>query len=169
MYCNQWNALHAVQVKKFENKSWKAVGGKTYAPVADGYTTSFYVYNEVPYIAYVSKRTTKVNVEKFENGEWQIIENNINNQHISSTSLFIFDNILYLAYESSGNLTVVKYDKNEWKIVGKEIPHVVTYEISVYKHTPYIAYGSFNNKDLITIMRYSTYNPNTEPDPPFLQ
>ena len=130
----------AVEYKDLNATNWEPLGKQDFEKNHVGKKISFYIADDVPYVAYVYKKDTSattfehcLRIMKYKNKIWSAVK--VDSKDLCGTgidtafSVYAEQGILYLAYSGDIELNVLKYDTNkttnnkvEWKNINKETP-----------------------------------------------
>jgi FOG: WD40-like repeat len=149
-------------VKKFNGSSWEDVGIPGIS-AGRAYSTSLYVYNGTPYLAYMDyENNHKATVKKFNGSSWEDVgTSGVSTGPADYTSLYVYKGIPYLAYMDNGGngkATVKKFNGSSWEDVGT--PEFSTgfaryLSLYVYDGTPYVAYTDDGIEQRATVKKFN--------------
>jgi hypothetical protein len=114
-------------VLKWENNQWVPLSGTgLYAPSGEYACHHDLVFdsNNTPYIAYADYMSSNLlKVRKFENGEWTLVGNGIDNIYFYQGLTLDENDTPYLAYCAypSYQLNAVRFNGSDWESIGENI------------------------------------------------
>ena len=124
-------------VFKLENDSWVPVSGTgIYVPDAEYACHQELVFdsNNTPYIAYADYMASNLlKVRKFENGEWTLVGNGIDNIYFYQSLALDENDMPYLAYCAfpSYQLRAVRFNGNDFESLGDDLADGAVSELNV--------------------------------------
>ncbi len=124
-------------VFKLENNSWMPLSGTgIYAPSSEYACHQDLVFdsNNTPYIAYADYMASNLlKVRKFENGEWTLVGNGIDNIYFYQSLALDENDMPYLAYCAfpSYQLRAVRFNGNDFESLGDDLADGAVSELNV--------------------------------------
>ncbi len=153
-------------VRKFENNEWKMLGDPGHIGVSS--SSSIFVHEEIPYVAYQDEdANNKTSVQKYENGQWSFIGEQGFTKDLDWGQNIIVDDdgTIYVSYsdgpygfgEENGEITVRKFDGQEWVILGERrfTPDVVfSHDLTIVDGTPHIIFRDVTQGNRATVKKF---------------
>ena len=149
-------------VLKLENNQWVPLSGTgLYAPSGEYACHHDLVFdsNNTPYIAYADYMASNLlKVRKFENGEWTLVGNGIDNIYFYQSLALDENDTPYLAYCAypSYQLNAVRFNGSDWENIGENISGGAISDLNTCmngdKFT--IAFVNDAQSNYLTVMQY---------------
>lgn len=149
-------------VMKYDGADWVAVGEPGFSEY-EATTTSLYLDNGVPYVAFPNgtypNGGSELVVMKFD-GSWERVGDTfVSPGGVSSVTLVVYEETPYVAYRDmmNGNqAAVMKYNGDDWVPVGNGISGGSAAFTSLYidEGTLYLAYADGSESDKVTVVKY---------------
>ena len=133
-------------VMRYEGNHWTYVGKPDFYPDDGLASTSIYVWNNTPYVAFTIG-DGKNYVMKYSGKEWVYMgRGDLAHEENDGPHIFISKGIPYIAFWNIKNkVTVMKYKGSHWIKIGKrEIAHETIHGLSFFARDgiPYVAYDT---------------------------
>ncbi len=144
------------------NIKWKQVGEGLVSEASTG-STSLFVYDGTPYIAYTEESGgAKAIVKKLVGNNWEVVDGNdsdgyVTDEAVQNFSFYVSEGTPYFAYLTASDnpvrLAVMKYDdENGWERVGTvNVGQSGSLALHVYDGIPCVA---FTFQNLIIVMKF---------------
>ncbi|MFA7050278.1 MAG: prepilin-type N-terminal cleavage/methylation domain-containing protein [Patescibacteria group bacterium] len=157
-----------ISVSMFNGSDWVNVGdlGFSIGSVDSNNLISFFVDNNVPYVAYSdSENNYSIRVMKYDGSSWVVVGDGFFGQYsyVYSRSLFVYQGVPYLAYSSdeySGLMSVARFKNSNWEFVGNQnFSDEESYWINIFvdNDNAYVAYSGL--KTIANVVSYTSCVP----------
>ncbi len=123
---------------------WNYLGERFFTDVEINESASIFMAEGIPYLAYPHDFKTKpLRIFKYVDNNWEVIAE-LEGVHPEFTSLYVKNQVIYLAYSSSTEpANVKKYEEGVWTSVGREnfsVWGAKNITLKFDQDTPYVAY-----------------------------
>ncbi len=147
-------------VMMYNGSTWNPVGNPGFSSFPIGPTTSLYVSNGIPYVAYVENGIT---VKMYNGTNWVTVGNeNFSPAGADHPSLYVYNETPYVAFQDmsvDGKCTVMMFDGTNWVNLGKSGVSggdIAVASLYVYNGIPYVAYADdYAHGHKATVMMYN--------------
>ncbi|SDE58665.1 Fibronectin type III domain-containing protein [Fontibacillus panacisegetis] len=164
---NGESELSAIASSIPEQSVWEPLGSKDGISAGRGTFNSLYIYNGIPYIAYVDDALgNKITVMEYLETGWKTVGQPGFSEKAGDISLFLYEGIPYVSMnggDNVGDLTIMRYTGEGltgWETVGKPVVDQYTHETSLFidQGTPYVAFNAYAGPQegtFVKVMKYA--------------